>query len=112
VASEQVATFLFSALLASESLLISAFGTLVAAHMRAIAEAVVNIAIVTRQMCYLISFTIVVISLTNLYMATYLSETLDKILPHIVLILYLIVILIAIPPLVIARRMYIDASPK
>ena len=90
--------------------LFSAFGTLLSAYMRAIAEKAVGIAIIIRKLCYLISTTIVIISLTAIAVANYLSDTLDAIIPHIVIMLYLIVVLISITPIVISWRMYLDAS--
>jgi hypothetical protein len=111
VNSQQLATFLFSALLASGSLLISAFGNLYTAYLRATAERVTAILPIIRRLCYLIALTVVLISATNLVVAHFLYAALDAIVPHIAIVLYVIVVFIAVPPAIISYRMFKDARP-
>ena len=111
VTTDQLATFLFSALLSSESLLVSAFGALYAAYLRAIAERRDALASRIRPICYLVTLTMCVISAVAFVTASFLSQRLDEIFPHVVYALYAIVVLIDIPPIVLSYGMRNDAAP-
>jgi hypothetical protein len=107
VAKEQLAAFLFTALLASASLLASAFGNLYSVYARFITEAA-PICITIRRICYTIAATVLVISFTAAIILASLSPLIDSIVWFIKYVLYLILILINVTPLTISYRMFQD----
>ena len=107
VAKEQLAAFLFTALLASASLLASAFGNLYSVYARFITEHA-PICITIRWICYTIAATVVVITVACGTVLAYLSPSIDGIAWFIKYVLYLILALINITPITISWRMFQD----
>lgn len=88
----------------------SAFGNLYSAYLRASAEKLSSIMATLRWLCYVIAATVVLISGTNIFVIAHMAATLSAIFGYVDWLLYLIVVLISVPPVVIAIRMYKDAS--
>jgi hypothetical protein len=107
VAADQLAAFLFTALLASASLLASAFGNLYSVYARFISDAA-PICITIRWICYSIAGTVLVITMTGASILVFLSPRIDDIAPFIKYVLYLILILINVTPITISWRMFQD----
>jgi hypothetical protein len=107
VVADQLAAFLFTALLASASLLASAFGNLYSVYARFISDSA-PICITIRWICYSIAVTVVVITMTGAIILAFLSPRIDDIAPFIKYVLYLILILINVTPLTISWRMFQD----
>lgn len=107
VPKEQLAAFLFTALLASASLLASAFGNLYSVYARFITEAA-PICIALRRICYVITATVLVISVTAAIILVFLSPLIDSIACFIKYVLYLILVLINATPMTISYRMFQD----
>ncbi len=111
MAKEQLAAFLFTALLASASLLASAFGNLYSVYARFITEGAA-ICITIRRICYLIAFTVFVISVSAGIILTSLLPLIDSIGLFIKYVLYLVLILINATPITISYRMFQDGCAK
>jgi hypothetical protein len=110
LAKEQLAAFLFTALLASASLLASAFGNLYSVYARFITEAA-PICITIRRICYVIAATVLLISVAAAIILASLSPLIDDIAWFIKYVLYLILVLINATPITIAYRMFQDGRP-
>jgi hypothetical protein len=110
LAKEQLAAFLFTALLASASLLASAFGNLYSVYARFITEAA-PICITIRRVCYVISATVLVISVAAAIILASLSPAIDGINWFIKYVLYMILVLINATPIIISYRMFQDGRP-
>ena len=104
---EQIAISLFAALLASASLLVSAFGTLYSVYARAVTESS-PICYTIRKICYALAFTILLISLTEIRILVFLSLNIEAVVPYLQYVLFLIVGVINVSPMVISWRMYND----
>jgi hypothetical protein len=107
VVKEQLAAFLFTALLASASLLASAFGNLYSVYARFITEGA-TICITIRRICYVITATVVVISIAAAIILASLSPLIDGITWFIKYVLYLILVLVNATPMTISYRMFQD----
>jgi hypothetical protein len=104
---EQLAAFLFTALLASASLLTSAFGNLYSVYARFITEGAA-ICITIRGICYTIAATVLIITIAAGTVLVFLSPLMDDIAWFIKYVLYLILALINVTPLIISWRMFQD----
>lgn len=110
-AETQAFAFIFSALLASESLLVSVFGSLYAVYGRYMTTADAQIVQTLRLLCYTIAFTVFLIAILNFYILFALQGGLLTVLPAFFIVLVsIIVIMISVPPLVISWRMYQDGA--
>jgi len=109
VAKEQLAAFLFTALLASASLLASAFGNLYSVYARFINDHA-PICITIRWICYAIAATVLVITVAAGTLLVFLAPLIDGIAVSLTYVLYLILALINVTPIVIAWRMFQDGS--
>jgi hypothetical protein len=109
VSKEQLAAFLFTALLASASLLASAFGNLYSVYARFINEHA-PICITIRWICYAITGTVLVITLAAGTVLVSLSPLIDEIAVFLKYVLFLILVLINVTPVVISWRMFQDGS--
>jgi hypothetical protein len=107
VPKEQLAAFLFTALLASASLLASAFGNLYSVYARFITEGA-PICISIRWICYAIAATVLVITIAAGTVLVFLSPLIDGIAWFIKYVLYLILVLVNVTPLTISWRMFQD----
>jgi hypothetical protein len=107
VAKEQLAAFLFTALLASASLLASAFGNLYSVYARFISEHA-PICITIRRICYSIAATVLVITIACGTILVFLSPLIDDIAWFIKYVLCLILVLINVTPITISWRMFQD----
>jgi hypothetical protein len=107
LAKEQLAAFLFTALLASASLLASAFGNLYSVYARFISEHA-PICITIRWICYAIAVTVVVITIACGVILVFLSPSIDEIAWFFKYVLYLVLGLINITPITISWRMFQD----
>ena len=107
----EFAEFLISALIAAESLLVSAFGSLYSVYGAYMTTGAAPICAVLRWLCLLLTLVVVVSALLAVY-ATYQVQLASPRIPRLVLVgLYLIVLLIPVPAGVITWRMYKDAAP-
>ena len=106
---EQLAAFLFTALLASASLLASAFGNLYSVYARFITEGA-PICSTIRCVCYVITATVLVITIAAGVVLASLSPQIDSIAWFIKYVLYLILVLVNLTPLTISWRMFQDGS--
>jgi phage-related minor tail protein len=104
---DQLAAFLFTALLASASLLASAFGNLYSVYARFISEHA-PICITIRWVCYAIAATVIIITVACAVILNFLSPSIDGMAWFIKYVLYLILVLINVTPITIAWRMYQD----
>jgi hypothetical protein len=107
VPKEQLAAFLFTALLASASLLASAFGNLYSVYARFISEGA-PICISIRWICYAIAATVLVITIAAGTVLVFLSPLIDGIAWFIKYVLYLILVLVNLTPLTLSWRMFQD----
>lgn len=107
VPKEQLAAFLFTALLASASLLASAFGNLYSVYARFITDHA-PICITIRWICYTIAATVLIITVASGTILAVLSPLIDGIAWFIKYVLYLILALINVTPITISWRMFQD----
>lgn len=107
----QLEAFLVSALIASGSLLLSVFGNLYSIYTAYMREGGAPICVTLRWLCYCLTLAIFLVSVTGLYIIHLLSLELVRLAGWLPYSLYLILVLIAAPPLAISRRMYKDARP-
>jgi hypothetical protein len=107
MAKEQLAAFLFTALLASASLLYSAFGNLYSVYARFISDSA-PICITIRWICYGIAATVLVITVADASILLFLSPLIDSLASFIKYVLYLILALINLTPITISWRMFQD----
>jgi hypothetical protein len=110
VPKDQLATFLLSALLASESLLLAAFGNLYSVYTTLMMRGGAGISRTLRILCVLLALTIALISIAAVTVINVLSGALSQVVPHIEYALYLITILIALSPVVVSWRILKDAG--
>ena len=110
MADEQLAAFLFSALIASASLLASSFGNLYAVYARSVSEMPPPpISITIRRICYALAVTVLVITGTCAYIfLTSLAPRIDRISWVIKYPVYLILLLINLAPTMIAGKIFQD----
>jgi len=108
MSEQQLAAFLFSALLASASLLVSAFGNLYSVYVKAVSDEL-SICKTLRKLCYMLAVTIFVITLTAGGILLFLSQNLDQIIPYLHYIVLLILAIINISPLRISWMMFSDS---
>jgi hypothetical protein len=102
---------LFTALLASASLFASAFGNLYSVYARLITDNdVPTIVIRIRRICYAITVTIAVVSVTAGIILAALSSSIDSIAWFVKYVLYLVLVLINITPIMISHGMLKDGS--
>lgn len=107
VSKEQLAAFLFTALLASASLFASAFGNLYSVYARFINDGAA-ICITIRWVCYAITATVLVITIADATVLAFLSPLMDGIAWFIKYVLYLILALVNVTPVTISWRMFQD----
>ena len=105
----QLEAFLVSALIASGSLLLSVFGNLYSIYTAYVREGGAPICRTLRWLCYCLTLAIVVVSVTGMYIIYLLSPSLVLLAWWLPYALYLVVVLIAVPPLMISWGMYKDA---
>jgi hypothetical protein len=111
VTETQLEAFLVSALVASGSLLLAVFGNLYSIYTAYMREGGAPICGTLRWLCYCLTLAIVLVSATSLYIIYLLSPSLTVLAVWVPFSLYLIVLLIAAPPLRISWGMHKDARP-
>jgi len=109
MAKDQLAAFLFATLLASAALLSAAFGSLYSVYARFITESA-SICIAIRWICYAITATVLVISITNVIIIACLSPAIDGISWSIKYVLYLVTAMINLTPITVSWRMFRDGQ--
>lgn len=107
----QLEAFLVSALIASGSLLLSVFGNLYSIYTAYLRDGGAPICKTLRRLCYCMTLTIWLVAVTGLYIIHLLSPSLVLLAAWVPYALYLIVLLIAVPPLRISWGMFQDARP-
>jgi len=111
LAKEQLAAFLFTALLASASLLASAFGNLYSVYARLISDGELPAILMNiRRICYVLTAAIAFISLTDSIILAALWPDIDEIGSYVKYVLYLVLVLINVTPVMISRWMWKDGS--
>jgi hypothetical protein len=111
VTETQLEAFLVSALIASGSLLLSVFGSLYSIYTAYLREGGAPICNTLRRLCYCLALAIALVSVTGLYIIHLLSPSLVLLAAWLPWSLYLILLLIAAPPLTISWGMHKDARP-
>lgn len=111
MAEAQLEAFLVSALIASGSLLLSVFGNLYSIYTSYMREGGAPICNTLRWLCYSLTVAILLVSATGLYIIHLVSPELVRLAGWLPYSLYLILVLIAGPPLMISWGMYRDARP-
>lgn len=109
-ADPQISTFLFTAMIAVESLLVSVYGSLYTVYARYMTENGAPICKTIRGLSYLLSVIIVSSGLLALYAICTLYYEVSGFTWFIALALAVLVCSIFVPPIVISRRMYLDAA--
>lgn len=107
VPTNQLAVFLFTALLASAALLSSAFGSLYSVYGRFITESA-SICVTIRWICYAIAATVLVITIAAGTVLAFLSPLIDSITCFIKYVLYLVLVVMNLTPLTVSWRMFQD----
>lgn len=103
-------TFIFSAILTCEALLLSAFGSIYSAYVSYVTKGAAEICNTIRRLCYVITLTMMLASATNIYISTIAMPYIHEALPFVVYVLWVFIILINVPTMVISLRLYNDAS--
>jgi hypothetical protein len=107
VSKDQLATFLFTALLASAALLSSAFGSLYSVYARFITESA-RICITIRWICYTITATVLVVTIAAGTVLACLSPLIDSVAWFIKGVLYVVLVVLNVTPLTVSWRMFQD----
>ena len=107
VSKDQLAIFLFTALLASAALLTSAFGSLYSVYGRFITESA-SICVTIWWICYTITATVFVITITAGTVLAFLSPLIDSVAYFIKYALYLVLVVMNVAPLTVSWRMFQD----
>jgi hypothetical protein len=111
VTETQLEAFLVTALIASGSLLLSVFGNVYSIYTAYMREGGAPICTRLRWLCYCLTLAILLVSVTGLYIIYLLSPSLVLLAWWVPYALYLVLLLIAVPPLTISWGMYKDARP-
>jgi hypothetical protein len=111
VTETQLEAFLVTALIASGSLLLSVFGNLYSIYTAYSREGGAPICGTLRWLCYCLTLAILVVSVTGIYIICLLSPSLALLAAWVPYALYLVLVLIAVPPLTISWGMRKDARP-
>jgi hypothetical protein len=109
VTETQLEAFLVTALIASGSLLLSVFGNFYSIYTAYSREGGAPISRTLRWLCYCLSLAILVVSVTGIYIICLLSASLVLLAAWVPYALYLVLVLIAVPPLIISWGMHKDA---
>jgi hypothetical protein len=109
VTEPQLEAFLVSALIAGGSLLLSVFGNLYSIYTAYAREGGATVFGRLRWLCFCLTLAIVVVSVTGMYIIHLLSPLLVPLAWWLPYALYLVAVLIGVPPLVISWGMYKDA---
>jgi hypothetical protein len=107
----QLEAFLVSALIASNSLLLSVFGNLYSIYAAYMRDGSAPICTILRRICFCLTLIIILFAVTALYIIGLLYSPLVMLAFWIPYSLSVVILLIAIMPIIISWNMYNDARP-